>query len=62
MQSVTGMFKGGSDKNNTIVIPKKKKITNEEKFELHKQAKEFLPGIGDLRECMSTLVPPSLDK
>lgn len=50
MQAVTGMFKGGAEKNSTIVIPKKKKITNEEKYELHKNAREFLPGIGDLEE------------
>ena len=44
------MFKGGADKNNTIVVPKRKTFTNEEKYELHKRAKDFLPGIGDLRE------------
>jgi len=55
------MFRGGSgDKNSTIVIPKKKKITNEEKYELHKRAKEFLPGIGDLREAVK--LPPHEDK
>lgn len=56
MQSVTGMFKGGADKNSTIITPKKKKITNEEKYELHKHAKEFLPGIGDLKDAVK--LPP----
>ena len=48
------MFKGGGEKNSTIVVPKKKKITNEEKYELHKKAKEFLSGIGDLKEGKSS--------
>jgi len=60
MQSVTGMFKGGAEKNSTIVVPKKKKITNEEKYELHKRAKDFLPGIGDLREAVK--LPPHEDR
>jgi hypothetical protein len=57
-QSVAGMFKGG-EKNSTIITPKKKKITNEEKYELHKRAKDFLPHIGDLREGMHSNSTPS---
>jgi len=50
-QNVTGMFK--SDKNATIVVPKRRKQKSEEdKYEMHKRAREFLPGIGDLKAAV----------